>query len=110
MGSSSEGRPGLGKFFGLTGTTSQNIPLTSLNGLFNGNGISDLLGGLDTSNLFAVGLVAAGAIFILPMLIYWLTGINLSAFNWSRSDDDGGIPMGSVVRSVEDALSAYDID
>ena len=62
-----------------------NIPLTSLNGLFNGNGVSDLLGGLDTSNLFAVGLVAAGAIFILPMLIYWLTGINLSAFNWSRS-------------------------
>ena len=62
-----------------------NIPLTSLNGLFSGNGVGDLLGGLDTSNLFAVGLVAAGAIFILPMLIYWLTGINLSAFNWSRS-------------------------
>ena len=47
--------------------------------------IGDLFQGLDTSNLLAVGLVAAGAIFVLPMLIYWLTGINLSAFNWRRS-------------------------
>ena len=62
-----------------------NVPLTSLNSLFSGEGIGDLFQGFDTSNLFAVGLVAAGAIFVLPMIIYWLTGINLSAFNWSRS-------------------------
>ena len=27
-----------------------------------------------------------------------------------QGDDDGGIPMGSVVRSIEEALREYDID
>ena len=89
---------GANKYLGVTATSSQDIqlgltftvpflqiPLTSLNGIFNGNGLSDIFQTLDTSNLFAVGLVAAGAIFVLPMVIYWLTGINLSAFNWGRS-------------------------
>ena len=31
-------------------------------------------------------------------------------FLFLLGDDEGGIPMGNVVRSVEDALSAYDID
>ena len=27
-----------------------------------------------------------------------------------QGDDDGGIPMGNVVRSIEEALREYDID
>ena len=61
------------------------IPLTSLNSIFDGNGLSGLLNNVDFGNIVTVGAVALGAIFVLPVVIYWLTGINLSAFNWSRS-------------------------
>jgi hypothetical protein len=35
--------------------------------------------------LITVGIMAVLVIFVLPQVIYWLTGVNLSAFNWGRS-------------------------
>ena len=88
------------KYFGVATTTSQDIqlgltftvpflsiPLQSLTGLFNGNGISDLFNfNFDSSNLITLAVIVLGAIFVLPQVIYWLTGVNLSAFNWGRSE------------------------
>jgi hypothetical protein len=89
------------RFFGVTGTTSQDIqlgltftvpflsiPLNSLQSALGGGGIGDLFGGFgdfDTTSLITVAVIAMAAIFILPQVIYWATGVNLSAFNWGRS-------------------------
>merc|ERR1712117_341233 len=73
------------------------------------------MGGLfedvDFSTIFTVAAVAATGIFIVPYVIYWLTGINLSAFSgFGRSDDEKEIPLVGLMRTVEDALSEYNID
>ena len=63
--------------------------------------------------LLTVAAIAATGIFIVPYMIYWLTGINLSAFSgFGRSDTDGeeGIPLVGLMRTVEDALAEYNID
>ena len=64
------------------------IPLNSLQSMLGGGGIGDFFnfGDFDTSNLLIVGVIALAAIFILPQVIYWATGVNLSAFNWGRSE------------------------
>jgi len=115
----------LTKFLGLTGTTSQDIqlgltftvpflsiPLTSLNSVFDGNGLTSLFDGVDFSTLFTVAAMVAAGVFLVPYAIYWLTGINLSAFTgFGRSDDpEGDIPLAGLMRKVEDALSEYNID
>lgn len=92
------------KYFGVATTNDQNIqlgltftvpflsiPLNSLTNIFNSGGTSGLSGvsnffNFDTSNLITIGVIAVAAIFILPQVIYWLTGVNLSAFNWGRSE------------------------
>ena len=56
-----------------------------LSGLSNLGGLGDLFN-LGSGNLITIAVIALGAIFVLPQLIYWLTGINLSAFNWGRSE------------------------
>ncbi len=63
------------------------IPLNSLQSMIGGGGLGDLFdfGDFDTSNLLIVGVIALAAIFVLPQVIYWATGVNLSAFNWGRS-------------------------
>ena len=76
------------------------IPLSSITNIFNGgggggglgDGLASSLGGLgnifdgfDTTSLVTIAVIALGAIFILPQILYWLTGVNLSAFNWGRS-------------------------
>ena len=88
------------RFFGVTGTTSQDIqlgltftvpflsiPLTSLQSALDGGALGTLFDNFsfDSSSLVTVVVVAMLAIFVLPQVIYWLTGVNLSAFNWGRS-------------------------
>ena len=87
------------KYFGLATTQSQDIqlgltftvpflsiPLNGLTNLFNGAGLGDLFNfDFDSGNLVTIAVIALGAIFIVPQAIYWLTGVNLSAFNWGRS-------------------------
>ena len=69
------------------------IPLSSLTDIFTGAGdslgsLGNLFGGdgFDSSNLVLIAVIALGAIFVLPQVLYWLTGVNLSAFNWGRSE------------------------
>ena len=91
------------RFFGLTGTTSQDIqlgltftvpflsvPLTSLQSMLGGGGLGDLFDNfnLDSTSLITIVVIGVSAIFVLPQVIYWLTGVNLSAFNWGRSKFD----------------------
>jgi hypothetical protein len=54
--------------------------------LFSG-GLGDLLN-IDSSMLITAGIVIVGAIFLLPQIIYWATGVNLSAFSWARSKEE----------------------
>ncbi len=88
------------------------IPLSGLTDLVTGAGdsIGDLFGGtgFDTSNIIFIVVLALGAIFVLPQLLYWLTGVNLSAFNWGRSDDPNY--LADLTNTVDRALSDYDID
>ena len=88
------------RFFGLTGTTSQDIqlgltftvpflsvPLTSLQSALGGDGLSGLFDSeFDVGSLVIIGIIIVAAIFVLPQVIYWATGVNLSAFNWGRSE------------------------
>ena len=55
--------------------------------MLGGGGLGDLFDNfsLDSSSVITVIVVAVAAIFVLPQIIYWLTGVNLSAFNWGRS-------------------------
>ena len=84
----------------MTGTTSQDIqlgltftipflsiPLTSLQSMVGGGGLSGIFDNFnfDVSSLVSIVVIAMLAIFVLPQVIYWLTGVNLSAFNWGRS-------------------------
>ena len=88
------------RFFGVTGTTSQDIqlgltftvpflsiPLTSLQSALGGGGLSGIFDNFnfDVSSLVSIVVIVMLAIFVLPQVIYWLTGVNLSAFNWGRS-------------------------
>ena len=87
------------RFFGLTGTTSQDIqlgltftvpflsvPLTSLQSVLGGDGLSGLFDSeFDVGSLVIISIIVVAAIFVLPQVIYWATGVNLSAFNWGRS-------------------------
>ena len=98
-GSSSSTDP-VSRFFGLTGTTSQDIqlgltftvpflsvPLTSLQSALGGDGLSGLFDSeFDVGSLVIIGIIIVAAIFVLPQVIYWATGVNLSAFNWGRSE------------------------
>ena len=98
--SSSDNKDAVSRFFGITGTTSQDIklglpftvpflsvPLTSLQSMLGGGGLGDLFDNLslDSSTIVTIVVIALAAIFVLPQMIYWLTGVNLSAFNWGRS-------------------------
>ena len=98
--SASSGTDAVSRFFGITGTTSQDIqlgltftvpflsvPLTSLQSIIGGGGLGDLFDNFnfDTSSLISIAIIGMLAIFVLPQIIYWLTGVNLSAFNWGRS-------------------------
>ena len=84
----------------MTGTTSQDIqlgltftvpflsiPLTSLQSALGGGGLSGIFDNFnfDVSSLVSIVVIVMLAIFVLPQVIYWLTGVNLSAFNWGRS-------------------------
>ena len=97
---SSSNTDAVSRFFGITGTTSQDIqlgltftvpflsvPLTSLQSMLGGGGLGDLFDNfsLDSSSVITIVVIAVAAIFVLPQIIYWLTGVNLSAFNWGRS-------------------------
>jgi len=58
-----------------------------------------------------MAVIAIAAIFVLPQAIYWLTGINLSSFNWGRSDDDNGASgMVHLANTVDTALQEFNID
>lgn len=123
------------KYFGLTGTTSQDIqlgltftvpflsiPLTGINSILSGAGLGDILSGglglfsletLDIGSLATVAVIAIAAIFVLPQAIYWITGINLSTFTLGRSDDGGdGASSGlvSLANTVDMALTEFSID
>lgn len=116
------------KYFGLTGTTSQDIqlgltftvpflsiPLTSINSIIGGNfgDIGNLFNfnNLDVGSLATMAVIAIAAIFVLPQAIYWLTGINLSSFNWGRSDDDNGASgIVHLANTVDTALQEFNID
>ena len=54
-------------------------------------------------------MIGIAAIFVLPQAIYWLTGINLSSFNWGRSDDDLPGIVG-LANTVDQALHEFNID
>ncbi len=93
------------------------IPLSGLSDILSGagdslgsvfGGLGGAGGGFDLSNLLLIGAVAFGAIFILPQVLYWLTGVNLSAFNWGRSDDPNY--LNNLANTVDRALGEYDID
>jgi len=122
-------RPLASKYFGVATTTSSdiqlgltftvpflNIPLSSITDVLNGVGdsfgnVGNIFGdsnGLDTSNVVIIAVIALGAIFILPQILYWLTGVNLSAFNWGRSDDPNY--MVNLANRVDSALAEYDVD
>ena len=68
------------------------IPLNSINSLIGGNfaDIGNFLnfGDLDIGSIATVAVIGIAAIFVLPQAIYWITGINLSTFNWGRSEGD----------------------
>jgi len=113
------------RFFGVTGTTSQDIqlgltftvpflsiPLTSLQSALDGGALGTLFDNFsfDSSSLVTVVVVAMLAIFVLPQVIYWLTGVNLSAFNWGRSDDEHGINVINMINMVDESLKKYDVD
>merc|ERR1719195_1842041 len=123
---SSGSKDAVSRFFGVTGTTSQDIqlgltftvpflsiPLNSINSLIGGNfgDIGNFLnfGNLDIGSLATIAVIGIAAIFVLPQAIYWLTGINLSSFNWGRSDDD--IPgIVGLANTVDHALTEFNID
>ena len=99
-GSGTSNTDPVSRFFGLTGTTSQDIqlgltftvpflsvPLTSLQSALGGDGLSGLFDSdFDVGSLVIIGIIIVAAIFVLPQVIYWATGVNLSAFNWGRSE------------------------
>jgi len=114
------------KYFGLTGTTSRDIqlgltftvpflsiPLTSINSIIGGNfgDIGNILNiaNIDTGSIITFVVIAVASVFILPQAIYWLTGINLSSFNWGRSDDEAG-GMVALANTVDKALQEFNID
>ena len=100
-GDSGSSSDAVSRFFGITGTTSQDIqlgltftvpflsvPLQSLQSMLGGGGLGDLFDNfsLDSSSVITIVVIGVAAIFVLPQIIYWLTGVNLSAFNWGRSN------------------------
>ena len=100
-GDSGSNSDAVSRFFGITGTTSQDIqlgltftvpflsvPLQSLQSMLGGGGLGDLFDNfsLDSSSVITIVVIGVAAIFVLPQIIYWLTGVNLSAFNWGRSN------------------------
>jgi len=114
------------KFLGVTATTSQDIqlgltftvpflsiPLNSINSLIGGNfgDIGNFLnfGNLDIGSLATIAVIGIAAIFVLPQAIYWLTGINLSSFNWGRSEDEMPGIVG-LANTVDHALTEFNID
>jgi len=122
---SSGSKDAVSRFFGVTGTTSQDIqlgltftvpflsiPLTSLQSALGGGGLSGIFDNFnfDVSSLVSIVVIVMLAIFVLPQVIYWLTGVNLSAFNWGRSDDEHGINMANLVNMVDESLLKYDVD
>ena len=48
-------------------------------------GVTDLFN-INQSTIITAGVIIVACIFVLPQFIYWLTGINLSAFSWARSE------------------------
>lgn len=68
----------------------------------------------DIGSIATIAVIAIAAIFVLPQAIYWLTGINLSTFNWARSDDQSmnGAASGLVAlaNTVDNALTEFNID
>jgi len=123
--SGSSNSDAVSRFFGVTGTTSQDIqlgltftvpflsvPLQSLQSMIGGGGLGDLFDNfsLDSSSVITIVVVAVAAIFVLPQMIYWLTGVNLSAFNWGRMDEGNGMNIASVMNMVDEAMKKYDVD
>ena len=64
----------------------------------------------DIGNLATIAVIGIAAIFVLPQAIYWITGINLSSFNWGRSDDDGLPGIVGLANTVDHALTEFNID
>ena len=63
------------------------VPLTSLQSALGGDGLSGLFDSdFDVGSLVIISIIVVAAIFVLPQVIYWATGVNLSAFNWGRSE------------------------
>jgi len=126
---------GASKYIGLTGTTSQDIqlgltftvpflsiPLSGINSLLGGGGsggIGDLLSSglglfnlenIDVGSIATMAVIAIAAIFVLPQAIYWITGINLSTFSFSRSDDPDASGLVGLANTVDSALMEFSID
>jgi len=72
---------------GLTFTVPfMSIPLTAISNMLNGDGLSDMMNfNFGTTAIVTVVILGIILIFVLPQVIYWLTGVNLSAFSWGRS-------------------------
>merc|ERR1719192_2638399 len=117
---------GANKYLGVTATSSQDtqlgltftvpflsIPLNSINSLIGGNfaDIGNFLnfGDLDIGSIATVAVIGIAAIFVLPQAIYWITGINLSTFNWGRSEGDLPGIVG-LANTVDHALHEFNID
>ena len=63
------------------------VPLTSLQSALGGDGLSGLFDSdFNVGSLVIISIIVVAAIFVLPQVIYWATGVNLSAFNWGRSE------------------------
>lgn len=125
-GDSGSSSDAVSRFFGITGTTSQDIqlgltftvpflsvPLQSLQSMLGGGGLGDLFDNfsLDSSSVITIVVIGVAAIFVLPQIIYWLTGVNLSAFNWGRMDEGGhGMNIVSVMNMIDESMKKYDVD
>ena len=78
---------GLTSLFTQKGTSVSSSYGTSGTTTSTAGGLSNLFN-IDSSSLITAGILIVGAIFLLPQVIYWLTGVNLSAFSWARSKSD----------------------
>ena len=82
--------------------------LVGLFGLFVSN-VTDSCFILDIGSIATIAVIGIAAIFVLPQAIYWLTGVNLSSFNWGRSEDDLPGIVG-LANTVDHALTEFNID
>ena len=78
--------------------------------MLGGGGLGDLFDNfsLDSSSVITIVVIGVAAIFVLPQIIYWLTGVNLSAFNWGRSNYILIVPI-EIAKRFMTLISAFKI-